>query len=202
MIKMIKEGNDFSDEPIVMYYKGRKIYDGSSDDINTYSVLRDLMKRDNEFYLDAKDFLENELGFESDSIEDCADSLAHTIFYDSTYADSVDSFYVPFGNFEAFFKIDEVKESAKRSNRFRNVPVRESRRDDLEYAVGVLNNRCGIDDNAPQFLSIDSANGKVRLLYEKRETGGASAITGFMSVPALYNTIWGMIELIREVGLR
>ena len=202
MIKMIKESNDFADEPIVMYYKGRKIYDGSSDDINTYSVLRDLMKRDNKFYLDAKDFLENELGIESDGIEDCANGLAQTIFYDSTYADSIESFYVPFGNFEAFFKIDEVKESMKRSKRFRSVPIRESRRDDLEHAVGVLNSRCGIDDNSSQFLSIDSTNGKVKLVYEKRETGGAASITGFMSAPALFDTIWSMIELIDKVGLR
>lgn len=106
--RKLKESNEFADEPIVMYYRGKKIYEGDSDTIYTYRVLRDLMERDNDFYLDAKDFLENELGIESSDVEDCADGLAEVIFYDSTYADSIESFYVPFGNFEAFFKSDEA----------------------------------------------------------------------------------------------
>lgn len=156
--KCIRESNDFEDAPIVMYYNGKKIYEGDSDSYNTYRILRDLMRKYNEFYIDAKDFLENELAIESDGIEDCADSLAQIIFYDSTYADSIDSFYVPFGKFEAFFKEDEVKENINYKkyvkegvNKVRYLPV----------SVG---KRLGIE-NYPNFSASGSVSGMRKQFY-------------------------------------
>lgn len=118
----LRESNDYADEPIVMYYKGKKIFEGDSD--RTYKTLKDLMYSDNEFYLSAKEFLEDELGFDISDIDDCAYTLSDEIYYASTFADSIDSFYIPFRNFEAFFKADEVKESICRTNRKR--PIIES----------------------------------------------------------------------------
>jgi hypothetical protein len=106
--RKLKESNYFADEPIVMYYKGKKIFEGGSDELGVRAALSDLMYDDDKFYQDAKDFLENELGIEVTDIDDCAYTLADQIDTEATYADSIESFYIPFGEFEAFFKEDEA----------------------------------------------------------------------------------------------
>lgn len=106
--RKLKESNDFADEDIVMYYKGKKIFEGGSDELGVKAALSDLMYGDDKFYQDAKDFLENELGIEVTDIDDCAYTLADQIDTEATYADSIESFYIPFGKFEAFFKSEEA----------------------------------------------------------------------------------------------
>ena len=79
--------------------------------------------------------------------------------------------------------------------------VKESKRDDLEYYVEVLNNVCNIDENSPKILRVEGAYGKVRLVYETQKTGACTDITGYMSTPALYDAVTGMVKLIQELGL-
>ncbi len=98
------------------------------------------------------------------------------------------------------------KSSKRRSVRESRKPmskriVKESKRDDLEYYVNVLNNVCNIDENSPKILRVEGAYGKVRLVYETQETGGCTAITGYMSTPALYDAVTGMVKLVQELGL-
>ena len=98
------------------------------------------------------------------------------------------------------FDDEEVTESTHRTRRTAKRPMVESKRDDIEYYVGILNDMYGIDESSPEFLSLDSAYGKIRLVYEKRSTGSVHAITGYMQASALYEAVLGMVELKRLLG--
>ena len=87
-----------------------------------------------------------------------------------------------------------------RTRRTTKRPMVESKRDDIEYYVGILNDMYGIDESSPEILTIDSAYGKVRLVYEKQSTGSVHAITGYMQASALYEAVLGMVELKRLLG--
>lgn len=124
----------------------------------------------------------------------------------------IEDFYAFVKQYNASFD-DEFDESfsKRRSSKHKSVResrkpvskriVKESKRDDLEGYVKVLNNVCNIDENSPKILRVEGAYGMVRLVYETQNTGECIAITGYMSTQALFGAVLGMVNLIQELGL-
>jgi hypothetical protein len=93
---------------------------------------------------------------------------------------------------------DPVRESAKRTSSKRRMT--ESRKDDVDYAIGGLNRIYDLDDTTETKFERESAYNKYRLVLEKNSTGAVYPISGYVTISELQDIIDAIKTVKNKLG--